>query len=272
MLYLVRTIEDELKNHELWLRTDGKKGRRADFSERNLSDVVFSGKDLRRALFINANLSGCRFVGTNLTGTHFERAVVTGSTFRNAVLQNVSFERAQLMECDLSGVLLQDAFFKKAIVSYTPMWETVVDETTSFAASRFVGVNLNGLIRLSEPDFAGAKLTECIVSNAPGSKQKNCKACDDARYVTAHHGGCCISGFDELIMAHEAFVKNGEEFDLDFSQSVLVGLDLQGKDLRGVKFRNALLKNVNLAKARLEGCDFTGAQFDNVITVGTVLR
>lgn len=267
MLYLVKTIEDELKDHELWLKSNGQRGKRADFSGRTLSGVVFTGKNLRGALFINSVLKGCRFVGTDLTGAWFSRAVITGCTFRCAKLHWANFEKSQIMESDFSESWLNRAVFNKAAVSYSSFWETVVDKATRFTGAKFNGINLNGLLRLSDPDFSGARLTECIVANAPGSKQKNCKSYTDARYVTAQHGGCAITGFNELIDVHEMFLKNGEEFDLDFSQTVLQGLDLQGKDLRGIKFRNACLKGVNLANARTEGCDFSGAVFEDVITL-----
>lgn len=267
MLYLVKTIKDELMEHELWLRTDGKHGRRADFSGRSLSGENFSGKDLRKALFINAELIGCRFAGANLSGAYFSRAKVAGCDFHHAGLQKANFEKVQMMESKLDGALLHGAIFRKGIISHTTMWQAVVDGT-DFAAAKLVGLNLNGLIRLSDPEFSGAKLTDCIVACASGAKLRNCRPYKGARYVTARRGGCSIEGFMELIDLHEIFLKNRESFDLDFSDTVLQGLDLQGRDLRGIRFRNTLFKNVNLAKARLDGCDFAGCSFDNVITVG----
>lgn len=268
MLYLVKSIADELKDHELWLRTDGKAGKRADFSGRTLDGENFSGKDLRRALFINANLIGCRFVGANLTGAIMSRSIISGCNFRNASMQGVNLEKAQIVECDLSGARMHGAFCKKSVVSYTTLWSAVVDEMTSFVDAKLIGLNLNGLVRLGVPDFTAAKLSECVCANAPGSKKKNCRPYVQARYVSALHGGCAVEGLMELIELHEAFLKNGESMDLDLSFTILQDLDLQGRDLRGIRFRNALLKNVNLAQANIDGCDFTGSEWIDVLTVG----
>src|SRR3546814_14355128 len=94
-------LQPDLGVHESWVASDGKSGRRADFSEHNLSGLDLSGRSLATISFANANLKG-----TNLRG---------------AVLAACDFTDANLRDADLSGSDLRAAVLPGALLAGAPL-------------------------------------------------------------------------------------------------------------------------------------------------------
>lgn len=65
---------ETLRQHALWLKTEGATGRRCDFSVRDLRGVNFSNCDLRSAVFRGATLVGCNFQNSDLDSADFREA------------------------------------------------------------------------------------------------------------------------------------------------------------------------------------------------------
>ena len=97
-----------LKNHEQWLKTEGKDGERA-----NLSYTDLTGVDL-----IWANLSGANLSWTNLHGAMLAYANLQGSNLSGANLKYAYLVGADLTSADLKDANLNDAELTNANLTY----------------------------------------------------------------------------------------------------------------------------------------------------------
>ena len=86
--------QSELKaifqDHHLWLRSDGKQGKRANLQDTNLRDA-----DLERANFRNANLRNANLRGANLHGANLHGANLHGANLQKAYLWHASLQHAK---------------------------------------------------------------------------------------------------------------------------------------------------------------------------------
>ena len=142
MLGETTPIADALKDHETWLATDGREGKRASLTRSDLAGSDLSGADLRRADLSRAdlkgaNLQGARLAGASLPGASFEDADLVGADCRNADLRGAQFRGA-----DLAGAVLHEADLRDADLS---------------AARGLVGGQFGGA------NVAGAKLPDAIL-------------------------------------------------------------------------------------------------------------
>lgn len=60
------TLASVLRNHELWLKSQGARGERADLSEKDLRGANLSLEDLSYADLSKADLRGANLWGSNL--------------------------------------------------------------------------------------------------------------------------------------------------------------------------------------------------------------
>ena len=67
-----KELDKILDNHKEWLRTNGKKGERANLSDANLRGADLSDADLSRAYLRGADLSGANLSGANLRGADLD--------------------------------------------------------------------------------------------------------------------------------------------------------------------------------------------------------
>ena len=98
-----------LKNHKLWLNTDGNEGEQADLSYTdlfcanlrcaNLADAKLSGACLAGACLEYANLSGA-----DLSSTDLCRANLSGANLRDADLFFADLHRTNLTDATLTNV------------------------------------------------------------------------------------------------------------------------------------------------------------------------
>jgi len=79
-------IENILELHSKWLKGE-KDGKRADFSDADLSGADFSNADLRNAIFCGANLSDA-----NLCDANFSYSNLSGADFRGAKKIDVRYD------------------------------------------------------------------------------------------------------------------------------------------------------------------------------------
>jgi uncharacterized protein YjbI with pentapeptide repeats len=83
-----------LRDHKIWLTSNGKRGGRADFTGLNLGAMNFD----------NANLEGACFKGASACFTSFE-----GANMRHTNCEGVNFYRANISGVDFSGASLKGA-------------------------------------------------------------------------------------------------------------------------------------------------------------------
>lgn len=79
-----KELDIMLNDHQLWIDSDFKRGKRADFSERDVSGLVFSGHYLYMVKFVNANCEGTKFRRSNLIMTDFTNANCKEANFEVA--------------------------------------------------------------------------------------------------------------------------------------------------------------------------------------------
>ena len=116
----MRELREILKEHERWIDTDKKEGKRADLSdanlreadlsEANLSNANLSGADLTEAYLNDADLSKADLSKVDLSKAELgEKANLNGACLRCAYLGYTDLRCANLNEADLSGACLSGA-------------------------------------------------------------------------------------------------------------------------------------------------------------------
>lgn len=113
----INTINEIIEQHEQWLRTDGRKGSRANLEGANLEGVNLRGANLDSATLAWSNLSGANLswanlTGADLTGAHLSRANLVKANLSRANLNLAVLSRADLMwsnlhEANLEGAILR---------------------------------------------------------------------------------------------------------------------------------------------------------------------
>ena len=102
------TLSAILKEHQLWIDSNGENGERADLSNKNLIRADLRGAGLRRADLRGADLRGANLFranlrGANLRGANLFRANLRGANLRRADLIGANLRRADLIGADLIG-------------------------------------------------------------------------------------------------------------------------------------------------------------------------
>ena len=113
------TLSIILKEHQLWLDSNGENGERADLSNKSLIGADLEGANLRGAYLIGANLRGANLrgayligaylIGANLIGANLRSAYLIGANLRSAYLIGANLREANLKEASLIGANLLDA-------------------------------------------------------------------------------------------------------------------------------------------------------------------
>ena len=98
------TLSAILKEHQLWIDSNGENGERADLSNKNLIRADLRGAGLRRA-----DLRGADLRGADLRGADLFRANLRGANLRRADLIGANLRRADLIGADLIGADLEGA-------------------------------------------------------------------------------------------------------------------------------------------------------------------
>ena len=108
------TLSAILKEHQLWINSNGENGERADLSNKNLRGENLRGANLRGADLRGANLRGANLRGADLIGANLFRANLIGANLRGADLRGADLRgadlfRADLFRADLEGADLEGA-------------------------------------------------------------------------------------------------------------------------------------------------------------------
>ena len=116
-----------LEQHELWLVSNEKEGKRADLTFANLTGADLTGADLTRANLRYADLTRADLYGADLTGANLTCADLTGAHLTDANLTHANLTGANLSCADLTCVDLTDTILdkkeqcRKGIVLTEPM-------------------------------------------------------------------------------------------------------------------------------------------------------
>jgi len=122
-------LHQALNSHELWVKSSGQSGVRANlanqdlslanFTNRILSGASFQGATLSLAIFDSCVLDDVDFSSANLDNATFTNAVVTNCSFYNASIEGTSFQDTALEGSDFTGVELEVADFRGASMATT---------------------------------------------------------------------------------------------------------------------------------------------------------
>ncbi|MFB3062010.1 MAG: pentapeptide repeat-containing protein [Candidatus Binatia bacterium] len=190
-------LAEVLEGHQEWIKSRGKKGKKANLSHADLQKADLSGANLYRADLVEANLQGAVLFKANLQqanlsranllgavllkaslqGANLSNANLQGSVLLKADLQEANLTSAKLRKADLSGadlkgaVLieanLREAHLTKAILREANLQDTDFSDATGLLDSQLAGTNLSGA-RLPDSiaKFEGLKQVEETSRNA----------------------------------------------------------------------------------------------------------
>jgi uncharacterized protein YjbI with pentapeptide repeats len=151
------TREDLLKilgDHKRYLKTEGKRGKRADLTGTNLVGVNLRKADLRKAILEKADLTGANLKEADLNGAHKEYLKAEGTGGKKANLTGANLNCAKLVDAILSKAHLQNAILIGA------------DLTDAHLTGAYLtGADLTGA-NLSKADLSEANLSNAVLEKA----------------------------------------------------------------------------------------------------------
>ena len=104
------TLASILKEHQLWIESDGKNGKKADLSGKDLRGANLSLEDLSHANLSRANLRGANLWGINLSRADLSRADLLGADLLGANLSGANLNDAILIGARLDTPPTEDSF------------------------------------------------------------------------------------------------------------------------------------------------------------------
>ncbi len=107
-------IQEILDDHRLWLKSEGKKGKRANLAYAKLKDAdlyaaCLSRINLRGANLQGADLSEADLYGANLQDANLDDTILEWASLDGAKLQRASFQGADLRWANLEGAKMEGA-------------------------------------------------------------------------------------------------------------------------------------------------------------------
>lgn len=230
------SLQESLEAHQVWVRSRGSEGSRADLSEANLGRV-----NLRVGVLMEANLKGANLERAILEGARMQRAELQGASLRGADLQRVSLHQANLQGADLFEANLAESGLPEANLQAVNLLEANLQRANlqranlqrafmkgaMFQGADLQGSNMHGA-NLQEAGLAGADLRRAVLREA-NLTRANLRGAD-------LHGtelqGC------NFLDAHlqQAYLRDA---DLRDTTGLVVG-QLGGADLAGAKLPQTL--------------------------------
>ena len=137
------TLSVILKEHQLWLDSNGENGERADLSNKILIGADLEGANLIRANLIGANLIGANLIRANLIGANLIIANLIGANLIGANLRSAYLIRANLREANLKEASLIGANLLNANLIEADL-EGADLEGANLRGANLRGVNLIG--------------------------------------------------------------------------------------------------------------------------------
>ena len=110
-------LKNILKQHKIWLETNGVQGTCASLTGANLQGAYLGGANLQGAYLGDANLSGATLEGATLTDAYLGGANLTVANLSGANLTGAYFHGANLSDLNLHGANLTGADLEGADLS-----------------------------------------------------------------------------------------------------------------------------------------------------------
>ena len=149
-------LKEILEQHELWLDSNGKKGKRAD-----LTGAYLTGADLRCVDLTSADLTSADLYGADLSGANLRCANLTGANLTMADLTHAILTRAYLTDANLRLANLSGADLSYADLTYSNLRRAILTDADLYGAN-LTGADLTGT-NLIDSELEYANLTDTIL-------------------------------------------------------------------------------------------------------------
>ncbi len=123
-----------LEEHQEWLKTQRKGGKRANLAHANLQKAILNGADLQEATLLGANLQKADLAASDLQKAILRKADLQGATLGGANLQGADLELADLQEASLRNTTLREADLQDADLT----------NAKGLLAGQLAGANVSG--------------------------------------------------------------------------------------------------------------------------------
>ncbi|WP_288863165.1 pentapeptide repeat-containing protein [uncultured Megasphaera sp.] len=130
-------INAKVKDHELWLDTNGNQGEQAvftnvsitnkNFSHRNLLGAVFENVEVKNTDFRKTNLSSTRFKNVHFHHVFFNDAILTGIKFWYCNITNTAYFCANLKNAAFTNTTLINVDFRGSNLRYTNFFTAKIE-------------------------------------------------------------------------------------------------------------------------------------------------
>lgn len=223
-----KKLSNIIKEHALWLKTNGAKGKQADLSHQTLTFIDFSDCQLNKANFQFATIDHCVFNHAKLVRADFNRATIDATDFMYANMYEAMFNHSSLSQDNFDYADLRFTnFYQMSIASCS--FKMCNGQCASFKNSKlnycgFTGAYLHQLVVVNTSFFSdyfeGATITKSTFLNA------SIVMCDfnNSILIGSVFDGLGIdapkSHFDNAVLSDTKFI------DVDFTNTV--GLSLFG--------------------------------------------
>jgi len=89
--------------HEVWVKTNGRRGAQLFLSREDFPGIRVKGRQLTGAVFVKCDLNGSLFTRCSMGGVVFQNCYLNGVAFQDCDLSNVTFE-----DCDMTETLFDN--------------------------------------------------------------------------------------------------------------------------------------------------------------------
>lgn len=239
-----------------------------DLTGADLSRMNLRGADLAGALLESADLSGTDLTGANLRDAVIARAALTGTVFAKADLAGANLALTDCERTDFSEAVLDRCLFERAVWRHCNARRASAKQV-QFSGCRFDTVDFSEA-RLSELVFIDQSFVDVILRAAKLRKL----AFIQCRLERAAFTSADIEGFgfvetvaDQIRFDHAhlrkaCFAKNTVLERADFSQALLIEVNLRQTQARNASFSAATISQCDFSDADLQHADLRDAKFD----------
>lgn len=147
-------LSEIIKSHKVWLDTDGREGKQANFYAQNLEEIDLENFDLRYAIFSKTKMIRVKIINCNLQGSDFQDADLSYSYCKNS-----DFSHSNLKNTNFDGSTILDSNFKKTKLDKTNFYKV---KTINLDFSDSEGMKIN----FSNAQLINANFSNIVYNNA----------------------------------------------------------------------------------------------------------
>ena len=188
-------FDRRMEEHAKWLKNH-EEGKRADFSDVNLSGMDLSGMD-----FSYAEMTGVNLSGSDLTGANLSHANLWGAFLHNINLTRATLDETIFLSARLVHSKIDECKGEKTRFTFACMWDCDI-KNASLKKANFLQAEI------CDCDFTGSDLEEACFA---------CADFDDATFVNTR-------------LCHADFDYASRTYWTDFSGSDMTGLSTADVD------------------------------------------